>query len=52
MKMYKVRDEVRQLDDNLGRHIECLDWQQPPTWTEWCRRRYEDDDPYVHIEFL
>ena len=49
MEMFKVRKEVKEIDDNVGRNIESLDPNPLPTITDWHRQKEENKE---HIDFL
>ena len=42
MEMFKVKEEVKKIDDNVGRNIESLDPHPLPTITEWYRKKEEN----------
>ena len=50
MEMFKVRKEVKEIDDNVGRNIESLDPKPLLTITEWYRKKWENTKR--HIDFL
>jgi tetrahydromethanopterin S-methyltransferase subunit B len=41
MEMFEVREEIKKIDDNVGRNIESLDPHPPPTITDWYREKEE-----------
>ena len=41
MEMFEVREEIKKIDDNVGRNIKSLDPHPLPTITDWYREKEE-----------
>jgi tetrahydromethanopterin S-methyltransferase subunit B len=41
MEMYDVKEEIKKIDDNVGRDMNSLDPRPVPTITDWYRKRME-----------
>jgi len=49
MEMFEVKEEVKRIDDNVGRNIESLDPHPPPTVTEWYRKKKEKKGQQINF---
>jgi hypothetical protein len=50
MEMYVVKEEIKRIDNNVGRKVESLDPNTLPTITDWYRQKEEKGGQ--HILFL